>query len=159
MLKPLLFLPVLFLIGAPALFQQAPPSASPAAAPQAYTIPPEYANKANPVTPTAQSQARAKQIYGWDCALCHGDNGNGKGDVAVSQKLDVPDLRNAATLKPYSDGQLFYIIRNGKGKMPGEGPRAKDDEVWNIIIYLHRMAGSPAAAPTPSATSPAQPPA
>lgn len=141
MLKPLLFLPVLFLAGAPAWFQQSPaPAASGAAAPQAYAIPPEYANKVNPVTPTPQSQARAKQIYGWDCAMCHAGNGSGKGDVAVSQKLKMPDFRDPAALKGYTDGQLFYIIRNGKGSMPGEGPRAKDDEVWNLIIYVHKMA-------------------
>lgn len=148
MLKPFLFLPILFLVGAPALFQQAPPTTTPAPAPKAYTIPPEYLNRRNPVTPTAQSQARAKEIYGWDCAMCHGANGNGKGDMAVDQKMAVPDLRNPETLKPYSDGALFYMIRNGKGQMPGEGPRAKDDEVWNIIIYLHKMSGTQSAANT-----------
>lgn len=150
MLKPLLFLPVLFLIGASALFQQAPPPAT-SSAPQANTIPPEYVNRVNPVTPTPQSQSRAKQIYGWDCAMCHGDNGNGKGEVAIQQKLDLPDFRNPAALKNYSDGSLFYIIRNGRGKMPGEGPRAKDDEVWNIIIYLHKMSATQAAVGSPSA--------
>lgn len=152
MLKPVLFLPVLFLMGAPAFWQQTPsapqnPSASSAPpAAQAYTIPPEYLNMTNPVKPTPESLARAKQIYSWDCAMCHADNGSGKGDVAVEQKLTLSDFHNPATLKPWTDGQLFYIIRNGKGKMPGEGPRAKDAEVWNLILYLHSMSKNQATA-------------
>ena len=157
MLKPFLFLPVLFLIGAPGFYQQTQstpqnPStpATPSAA-QAAPIPAEYVNMTNPVKPTPESLARAKQIYSWDCALCHGDNGNGKGDVAVDQKLNLLDLRDPSALKPWTDGELFYIIRNGRGKMPAEDGRAKDAEVWNLIIYLHSMSKGQAAGATPAA--------
>jgi mono/diheme cytochrome c family protein len=150
MLKPFLFLPVLFLIGAPAFFQQSQSTPNPSPSTQLAPIPAEYAKMTNPVKPTPESLARAKQIYSWDCALCHGDNGGGKGDVAVEQKLDLLDLRDPAALKPWTDGELFYIIRNGRGKMPPEDGRAKDDEVWNIIIYLHSMSKGQAAATTPA---------
>lgn len=151
MLKPFLFLPVLFLIGAPALFQQSqstPPT--PSTSTQLAPIPAEYVNMKNPVRPTTESLARAKQIYGWDCALCHADNGNGKGDVAVEQKLDLLDFRDPAALKPWTDGELFYIIRNGRGKMPPEDGRAKDDEVWNLVIYLHSMSKNQVASTAPA---------
>lgn len=103
-------------------------------------------NKANPVKPTAESQARAKQIYGWDCAMCHGDNGNGKGDVAAEQKLTMRDYRDATSLSKMTDGEIFYIIHDGKGQMPAEGPRAKTDEVWNLVIYLRKMSSTQAPA-------------
>ena len=35
----------------------------------------------NPVKPTAESLAQGKKYYGYDCAMCHGQNGNGKGEV------------------------------------------------------------------------------
>jgi mono/diheme cytochrome c family protein len=38
------------------------------------------------------------------------------------------------------DGELFYVIKNGKGKMPGEGDRAKDDDIWNLVIYVRGLA-------------------
>ena len=47
--------------------------------PQTVATPPAAAAK-NPVKPTAESQAKAKAVYGIDCAVCHGDNGNGKSD-------------------------------------------------------------------------------
>jgi len=158
MLKPFLIVSVLSLLGAPALIQQAPPAPAtpPAAAPSQSTVPSEYAGKANPVKPTAESQSRAKQIYGWDCAMCHGDNGDGKGDVAGEQKLAMHDFRES--LKTMSDGEIFYIIHNGEGKdMPPEGPRAKTDEVWNLVIYLRRMSNTQPPAAAQSST--AQPPA
>jgi mono/diheme cytochrome c family protein len=151
MLKPFLFLPVLFLVGAPAFLPQSQTTPStPAPASQLAPIPAEYTKMTNPVKPTAESLARAKQIYSWDCALCHGDNGNGKGDVAVEQKLGLPDLRDPTALKSWTDGQLFYIIRNGRGKMPAEDGRAKDNEVWNIIIYLHSMSKNQVATAKPA---------
>ncbi len=150
MLKPFLIVSALTVLGVAALSQQSPPApaAPPAAAPAQSVIPAEDAAKVNPVKSTAESQARAKQIYGWDCAMCHAENGDGKGDVAAEQKLTMHDFHDS--LKTLTDGEIFYIIHNGKGKdMPGEGPRAKTDEVWNLVIYLRKLSAtqSPAARP------------
>jgi mono/diheme cytochrome c family protein len=152
MLKPFLIASVLAFLGAPALPQQAtpPPATPPAAAPSQSAIPPEYVGKVNPVKPTTASQARAKEIYGWDCAMCHSDKGDGKGDVAAEQKLTMHDFHDS--LKTLTDGEIFYIIHNGEGKdMPAEGPRAKTDEVWNLVIYLRSISGTQAPAATPPA--------
>jgi mono/diheme cytochrome c family protein len=84
--------------------------------------------------------------------MCHGDNGDGKGDVAAEQKLTMRDYRDAASLKTMSDGEIFYIIQKGKGQMPAEGDRAKPDEIWNLVIYLRKMASpgfTASTAPTP----------
>ena len=166
MLKPFLIVSVLIFLGVPALLQQAPPAPAtpPAAAPtdQAQPTPPtgvqnlasvpaEYVGKVNPVKPTAESQARAKKQSGWDCAMCHGDNGDGKGDVATEQKLTIRDYRDRSSLKGLSDGEIFYIIQHGMGQMPSEGDRAKPDEIWNLVIYLRKMANGQAAATAPSA--------
>lgn len=90
----------------------------------------------NPITPTADSQAHAKDVYKMDCAMCHGANGDGKGDVVASMKLDMKDLRDPATLQGKSDAEIFKLIRNGKGKMPSEGDRAKPEEIWNLVALV-----------------------
>jgi mono/diheme cytochrome c family protein len=149
MLRPFLMVPALFLLGAPAWWQQAPatpPAQTPAAS--GAPIPAEYVGKANPVKPTAELQARARKVYGWDCAMCHGDNGDGKGDMAVEQKLDVRDFHDPNSLAHMSDGEIFYIIQNGRGKMPSEGDRANPDLIWNMVVYLRKMSGTQ---PTPGA--------
>ena len=39
---------------------------------------------------------------------------------------------------------MFYIIQHGMGQMPSEGDRAKPDEIWNLVIYLRKMANAQA---------------
>ncbi|MBZ5573714.1 MAG: c-type cytochrome [Acidobacteriia bacterium] len=102
-----------------------------------YKIPPEAANQPNPVKPTAESLAKGKKIYGYDCAMCHGESGDGKGDVEMK---GMPDFTNPATLKNRTDGELFYIIRKGKGEMPPEGDRAKPEDLWNLVNYIRSFA-------------------
>lgn len=102
-------------------------------------MPADAATLTNPVTPTAESQAHAKMMYGIDCAMCHGDNGNGKGDLVGDMHLSLKDLRDPDTLKDVSDGQIYYIIKNGKGKMPAEGDRAKDADLWNLVIFVRSL--------------------
>ena len=105
----------------------------------------------NPVKPTPQSQAKAKQIYTIDCAMCHGENGNGKTDMANDMQLKLPDWTVPASLNGKTDQALFNTIRNGKDKMPPEAVgRASDTEVWNLIIYIRKMSQEAAAPEVPS---------
>jgi mono/diheme cytochrome c family protein len=119
--------------------QPATPAPAPAPAltqPQTATPPPAAPVK-NPVRPTAESQAKAKNIYRVDCAMCHGDNGNGKTDLATAMELTLGDWTDPKTLAGRQDWELFNIIRVGKDKMPPEGDgRATDTQVWNLIIYI-----------------------
>lgn len=131
MLKPLFVLPVLLLF----FFLPQQP-----ATPPAQPIPADAASLVNPVKPTPESQALAKKMYGYDCAMCHGENGNGKGDLAVDMKLNLKDYTDPAALKDLSDGELFYIIKNGKGQMTGEGDREKPEGIWNMVILVRSFA-------------------
>jgi mono/diheme cytochrome c family protein len=134
MLKPF-FVLLSLLLFAPSPQQPAAPPATPPV-PAAPAIPPEAIHMVNPVKPTAESQAHVKKIYGYDCAMCHGANGNGKGDVVADLKLTLKDYTDPAALKDMTDGELFYIIKNGRGQMPGEGDRAKPDDLWNMVILV-----------------------
>lgn len=116
--------------------QNQPPAKGPA---PEYKIPPEAAQKTNPVKPTPESHAKAKKLYGIDCAMCHGEKGDGKGDMASDMK-NVTDFTNPDSMKDRTDGELFYIIRHGKGEMPPEGDRAKDDDVWSLVNYIRAFA-------------------
>jgi mono/diheme cytochrome c family protein len=125
------------------------PSTAPAVNSAPAVSPAQSANfPRNPVKPTPESQAKAKSFYAMDCAICHGANGNGKTDMAES--MTMADWTDAKVLENHPDGELFNSIRNGKGdKMPPEAEgRAKDEMVWNLIIYIRSFAKKqPAAAP------------
>jgi mono/diheme cytochrome c family protein len=135
MLKPLFALVALILFAAPP--QQQPPATAPAAVPaSSAAIPAEAAHMINPIKPTPESQTLAKKMYGYDCAMCHGANGNGKGEVAADLKPPLKDYTDPAALKDLTDGELFYIIKNGKDQMPSEGDRAKPEVLWNMVVLV-----------------------
>jgi mono/diheme cytochrome c family protein len=129
MLKILLLFSTLMLLG--------PSRQEPAAPPP---VPADAAATVNPVKPTAASLAHAKKMYGYDCMMCHGQNGDGKGELAVSAKMPLKDWTSSASLKDMTDGQLFYIIKNGRGQMPAEGDRVNSDGLWNMVVLVRSFA-------------------
>ncbi len=143
--------PVLLLAAAPAFGQTDAPRAEPPRATAELTIPPEAVQQPNPVKPTPAVLAAAKKTYGYDCAMCHGADGGGKGDLAADMKLTLLDYRDPDALKNMTDGELFYIIKNGKGQMSGEGNREKAPEIWGLVNYVRSFAKK-----TPAAAKPAQ---
>jgi mono/diheme cytochrome c family protein len=137
MLKPFLLLSAASLfVFSPALMQASQDARpAPAAA--------SHAGASNPVKSTPEGLAKAKALYQIDCAMCHGDNGNGQTDLAKSMSLNIPDFTNGKAMSAKTDGDLFDIIRNGKDKMPPEAAgRANDTTVWNLILYIRKMAGT-----------------
>jgi len=102
--------------------------------------------KKNPIPPTAESLAEARKMFGYNCAMCHGKSGDGKGDLAADMKLELRDWRDPASLEKLTDGELFWIISNGKGKMPGNGERDKERMRWNYVNLVRSFARKDAAA-------------
>lgn len=101
---------------------------------------PEDAAKKNPIEPSAEGLAQARKMYGYNCAMCHGKSGDGKGDLAADMKLELRDWRDPASLEKLTDGELFWIISNGKGKMPGEGDRDPEKMRWNYVNLVRSFA-------------------
>jgi mono/diheme cytochrome c family protein len=103
-----------------------------------FKTPVQTGNQTNPVKPGPESLARGKKIYGYDCAVCHGKNGDGKGDM--TEMKGIPDFTDPAVQKAHTDGQWFDVIQKGKGEMPPEGDRAKPEDMWNLVNYLRSFA-------------------
>jgi cytochrome c5 len=96
-------------------------------------IPPEEAARKNPVPSTPEGLGEARRFYKYQCTMCHGENGDGKGDLVETMKLKMNDWRNASSMEGRTDGELFYILTNGRGAMVGEGDRTKEVIRWNLI--------------------------
>jgi mono/diheme cytochrome c family protein len=101
---------------------------------------PEDAAKKNPIAPTPEGLAEVRKLFGYNCAMCHGKGGDGKGDLAADMKLELRDWRDASSLEKVSDGELFWIVSNGKGKMPGEGDRTPEKTRWNFVNLVRSFA-------------------
>ena len=113
-----------------------PPATSPAAASPA-TAP---VKKENPVKSSPEVLAAAKKVFGYDCAMCHGESGNGKGDLVESMSLKMKDWHDPAVLSGISDGDIYDLIVKGKDKMVGEGDRLAPAKVWGLVHYVRTFA-------------------
>lgn len=103
-------------------------------------------NKKNPLKPTAKNlkkgrvlyQSRAKPLA---CKHCHGLAGEGKGYKAVNM---VPPPRNftcAKTMKEITDGQMFWIVKNGSKDTEMQAyDTLKDNQVWQLVLYIRQFA-------------------
>jgi hypothetical protein len=120
-----------------------------------YKISAQDAARVNPVKSSPEGLAEARKVFGYDCEMCHGAKGDGKGEVVESMKLTMHDWREPATLANMTDGEIFYIITKGKGKMMEEGERVPEKVRWNLVNLVRALAAkggdqkSAAAAPNP----------
>jgi len=133
MLKSLLLLSVVMMFEAGPVSTAAWMNQDAAAPASASATPPDTKN---PIKPTPELQAKAKKVYGYECEMCHGANGDGKTDLAKDMKMTLTDLTDPKTLADKTDAQLFDLIKNGKGQMTPEGDRMKTDDIWNLVLYI-----------------------
>jgi mono/diheme cytochrome c family protein len=105
-----------------------------------YKISPEDQARVNPVKSSPEGLAEARKVFGYDCEMCHGPKGDGKGEVVESMKLTMHDWRDPATLANITDGEIFYIITKGKGKMMAEGDRVPEKLRWNLVNLVRALA-------------------
>ncbi|HKV79343.1 MAG TPA: cytochrome c [Candidatus Sulfotelmatobacter sp.] len=136
-----LVLPVFLLVVAPDPTPQQSSTNATGQNPGSYSaIPIEAAKLQNPVKPSPESTGRARKWWALDCEMCHNKTGDGKGDTAKEMKLPMMDFTNPDTLKDRTDGEIFYIIKNGHNNMPAEGPRVKAEEAWDLVNYVRAFA-------------------
>ena len=109
--------------------------------------PSRYTLKQNPLFATAKNIERGKLLYQAEakptaCKICHGIRGNGNGRLARGLEPAPRNFTCEDTMKPLSDGQLFWIIKNGsKGTaMPAHRFTLSDEDIWRIIHYLKSFA-------------------
>jgi mono/diheme cytochrome c family protein len=123
---------------------QPPPTVS---SPSYAPIPAEAAKQPNPIKSSPESLARAQKWWNMDCVMCHNQNGDGKGELAITMKLTIADFTNPATFKDRTDGEIFYIIKTGHLQMPAEGERVKPEENWDLVNYVRSLAKPTAPSP------------
>ncbi len=118
-----------------------------------YKITPEDIARKNPVKSTPEGLAEARRVFKYDCAMCHGAKGDGKGELVESMQLTMRDWKDPAALEGKSDGEIFYMITKGKGKMMGEGDRQPEKLRWNLVNLVRAMSEKGAAAKSPGVAS------
>lgn len=92
----------------------------------------------NPVQRSELSLAEARDHFADHCAVCHANDGSGRTPLAAGLYPPVPDMRTGYT-QELSDGELFYIIKEGIrfSGMPGWG--GDDEENWKLVHFIRHL--------------------
>src|SRR5687767_10549700 len=102
----------------------------------------------NPTPPSAASLENGHKYYAINCAVCHGDAGDGNGPATNFQFPKISLLNTSATGR--SDGYIYGMIRNGRGLMPTYN-RIEHMDRWDVVNYLRALQGGGSVAVGPLA--------
>ena len=88
---------------------------------------------------TAELLKRGQQRFTINCSPCHGQLADGNG---ITKKIGamavVANLHDARIVK-MTDGELFYVITNGRNLMGAYGPNVTVEDRWAIVAYLRAL--------------------
>jgi len=91
---------------------------------------------------TPEVMKDAREHFADHCSQCHANEGSGNTEMGKNLYPRAPDMRLAAT-QQLTDGELYYIIRNGVPLtgMPawGEPDTPQDDESWQLVLFLRHL--------------------
>jgi mono/diheme cytochrome c family protein len=103
---------------------------------QEWVVPAKFKTMKNPTSASKENLANAKDLYAKHCKSCHGSTGLGDGPKAGSLDATCGDF-STAKFQAQSDGDIFYKMSEGRGKMPSfKKTIADDNDRWMIIYYL-----------------------
>jgi mono/diheme cytochrome c family protein len=119
-----------------------------------WAIPTVEKDRKNPLTPSEANLAAAKQIYGDQCANCHGDGGKGDGSDAMMYDPAPSDLTDAAKVSKHSDGEIYYQITEGRKPMPSFKKKLTEEQRWQLVLYVRSLAAVPASPQTDLTSKP-----
>ena len=90
----------------------------------------------SPLDSTAINQDKAKELYTVYCAICHGDKGDGKGNLVVKEKfLGVPSYKD----REITDGSIFHVITYGLNSMGSHANQLSQEERWQVADYVLKL--------------------
>jgi mono/diheme cytochrome c family protein len=122
-----------------------------------WVIPEEAKSRKNPLQPSEAALRSARNLYGENCAQCHGDAGKGDGSEALRYDPKPADFTDAPHMNSVTDGALFYQISQGRKPMPAFKRRMTEDQRWQLVLLIRSFALPPAekksAAPSTAATN------
>jgi hypothetical protein len=100
----------------------------------------------NPLSPTKNHLRAGEALFKVDaqptaCKVCHGFGGDGLGIIFKRLQPKPRNFTCYYTMEGISDGQVYWIIKNGSPgtPMPSFGALS-DKQVWQLVLYIRQFA-------------------
>jgi mono/diheme cytochrome c family protein len=100
-----------------------------------WPVPDKEKNTANPVKADDATMKLGTSSWSKNCASCHGKTGLGDGVKGRMGKTFPGDF-SSADFQAFTDGELFYRTKTGRGEMPSFANKVPDNELWAVVHYM-----------------------
>lgn len=88
-------------------------------------------------TSTPDQFAATRQIYAKDCAVCHGDTGEGKTATVEGKRIKAPSLRSGHALN-HPDEDFVKQIKKGGDGMPAFETKRSQAEIDELVRFIRQ---------------------
>lgn len=90
-----------------------------------------------------EGRAHGRSLYLEHCALCHGVQGDGRGERTEGLTRRPRDFSNPDWRQSTSPRQVFFAIREGLSATPmPQWKSLSEDDAWDLTAYVLSIAGS-----------------
>lgn len=97
--------------------------------------------KATLKTPLDSTQINfetGKELYGIYCAICHGNKGDGQGNLVKRERiLGIPSYDDAG--RALTEGSIYHTIYYGKNTMGSYANQLSEEERWLVVAYVMKL--------------------
>jgi hypothetical protein len=93
----------------------------------------------NPLPITAAMLKRGQQRFTINCSPCHGQLADGNGITRKIGAMAVVANLHDKRIVEMTDGELFYVITNGRNNMGSYGANVTVEDRWAVVAYLRAL--------------------
>lgn len=93
----------------------------------------------NPLPISAGLLKRGQQRFTINCSPCHGQLADGNGITKKLEAMPVVANLHDKRIVEMGDGEIFYVISNGRNNMGAYGPNVTVEDRWAIVAYLRAL--------------------
>ncbi len=95
------------------------------------------ANLKSPLDSASIDTPRAKELFNIYCAICHGEKGDGKGNLVKREKfLGVPSYKDRVGI---TEGSIYHVVTYGLNSMGSHANQLSQEERWQVTHYVLKL--------------------
>ena len=90
----------------------------------------------SPLDSISKNLDKGKELYNIYCAICHGEKGDGKGNLVKREKfLGVPSYAD----REVTNGSIFHVVTYGLNSMGSHANQLSQEERWQVADYVLKL--------------------
>lgn len=92
----------------------------------------------SPLDSTQVDYAKGGPLYAIYCAICHGNRGDGQGNLVKREKiLGIPSYDDVG--RAINEGSIYHTIYYGKNAMGSYANQLNEEERWQVVAYVLKL--------------------